>query len=37
MPPISFGAGRRVALRGAHVVALGQSKNEPEHVWVSLD
>jgi len=36
-PPISFGAGRRVALRGAHIVALGQGGNDPEHVWVSLD
>jgi ABC-type branched-subunit amino acid transport system substrate-binding protein len=37
MPPISFGAGRRVALRGAHVVALGEGGKDPPHVWVSLE
>lgn len=37
MPPISFGPGRRIALRGAHVVALGQGTDNPEHVWIPLD
>src|SRR5262245_46297882 len=37
MPAISFGANRRIALRGAHVVALGQGGKDPEHVWGALD
>jgi ABC-type branched-subunit amino acid transport system substrate-binding protein len=37
MRPISFGPNRRTGVRGAHVVALGRGRNEPEHVWISLD
>jgi ABC-type branched-subunit amino acid transport system substrate-binding protein len=37
IPPISFGPNRRTGVRGAHVVALGRTQNEPEHVWISLD
>jgi len=37
MPPISFGPNRRTGVRGAHVVALGFGRDEPEHVWISLD
>jgi ABC-type branched-subunit amino acid transport system substrate-binding protein len=37
MPPISFGSNRRTGVRGAHVVALGHSQDEPEHVWIPLD
>lgn len=37
VPPISFGPNRRTGVRGAHVVALGRTRNEPAHVWISLD
>ena len=37
MPPISFGPNQRTGVRGAHVVMLGLGRDEPEHVWISLD
>lgn len=37
VPPISFGPNRRTGVRGVHVVALGRTQGEPEHVWISLD
>jgi ABC-type branched-subunit amino acid transport system substrate-binding protein len=37
MPPISFGSNRRTGVRGAHVVALGHTRSETKHVWISLD
>jgi ABC-type branched-subunit amino acid transport system substrate-binding protein len=37
VPPISFGANRRTGVRGTHVVALGRTQGEREHVWISLD
>jgi len=36
-PPISYGPDRRTGVRGAHVVALGQTLNEPQHVWIPVE
>lgn len=37
IPPISFGPNRRTGVRGAHIVTLGRTQGEPEHVWIPLD
>jgi ABC-type branched-subunit amino acid transport system substrate-binding protein len=37
VPPISFGANRRIGVGGVHVVPLGRTQGEHEHVWISLD